>query len=115
MNKLYGGTVVFPEKCERFINISGFELNDEQKQILSLGPKFHFKKRFDPLVKKVETELLYDSILQLAERNIVSVHENLKPQLLAEATRNRDYTYSRIVTKNSGMLPRISKRMIPSP
>ena len=38
---------------------------------------------FDPLVKKVETELLYDSILRLAERNVVIVRENLKPQLLA--------------------------------
>ena len=47
----------------------------------------------------METELLYDSILRLANRNIVSVHKNLKPQLLAEATRNRDFSYSRVVTK----------------
>ena len=99
LNGLYGGLVVLPEKCERYINISSHQLNSDQKEILSLGPKFHYKKKFDPLVKKIETELLYDSILRLADKNIISVHENLKPQLLAEATRNRDYSYSRVVTK----------------
>ena len=48
----------------------------------------------------VETEILFDSLLKLSEKNIISIHEKLKPQILAKCTCNRDYTtFSQVITK----------------
>ena len=98
LNNLYGGTFHLPESCEPFVNLTEYQLNDEQKELLSLGTKFHYKKKVDPLVKKVETELLYEAIIRLAEKEHVVINDNLEPQLLAESTKIRDFSYSQIIT-----------------
>ena len=85
-----------------YVNLSNYELNADQKELLSLGPKFHYKKKPDPLVKKVEMEILYQSILRLADKEFVTVDENLQPKLLAESTRIRDFSYSQVITKKLG-------------
>ena len=99
LNNLYQGTVYLPQNSIPFITLSGYELLEKQITFLSLGPKFNFKKKFDPLTKKVETEMLYESIKKLAEGDIVVVNENLQPQLLAKPTKIRDYSYSHILTR----------------
>ena len=99
LNNLYGGTVLIPENCEPFVNLTEYELNEEQKELLSLGTKFHYKKKVYPLVKKVETELLYEAMLRLAEKDHVVINDNLETQLLAEATKIRDFSYSQVITR----------------
>ena len=99
LNKLYNGVVYLQQDIAPYVNLSNYELNADQKELLSLGPKFHYKKKPDPLVKKVEMEVLYESILRLADKDFVTVNENLQPQLLAESTRIRDFSFSQVITK----------------
>ena len=83
------------------VNLSNYELNADQKELLPLGPKFYYKKKPDPLVKKVEMEILYESILRVADKDFVTVNENLQPQLLSESTRFRNIFYSQVITKKT--------------
>ena len=43
--------------------------------------------------------MLYDSLLKLQSNNIVTIHENLKLQLLSELTECRDLKPSQIMSK----------------
>ena len=47
----------------------------------------------------MELEILYSKILDMHEKGIVNIHSNLRDQLRAEATKNRDYHNSRIIDK----------------
>ena len=98
-NNLYGGIVCLPQETTRYVNLSTHQLTPEPEELLSLGPKFPFKRNFALLTKNVENEMLFYSLLKVSEKNIISIYENLKPQLLAESTRNRDYTFSKVITK----------------
>ena len=35
-------------------------------------------------------ELLYESIMNLSDKDLIEIHPNLRPQLLAESTKWRD-------------------------
>ena len=48
--------------------------------------------------KKVECEMLYDTLLNLAEKDKVEIHPNLKPQLQAESTKWRGKGKSQIIS-----------------
>ena len=74
-------------------------MTQNQKQLLDLGTKFNYKPKFDPLKKETELEILYDSLTKLASKQLITIHPNLKPQLKAEATKNRDFKHSSILTK----------------
>ena len=54
---------------------------------------------FDPSFKKVEIVFLYQSILRLGDKDFVTLNKNLKPQLLAESTKIRMFTFSQAITK----------------
>ena len=58
-NKSYNGQIFLPTKTDAYVNLSDRELT------LQLGLKCHFKSKFDPIVKKLETEMLNDSLLKL--------------------------------------------------
>ena len=82
-----------------YVSLSNYELNADQNELISLGPKFHYERKPDPIVKKLEMEVLYHSILRLADKEFVTVDENIQPQLLAKSTRIRDFSYSQVITK----------------
>ena len=77
LNNLYRGTVMLSKKTVTYVNLTEYELSEEHKELLSLGVKFHVKLEFDPFTIKVETEMLYESLLNLAGRNISEIHGNL--------------------------------------
>ena len=68
------------------MNLTNDELSDERKGIPSLGTKIPYKKKLDPFVKKVETEVLFDFILRLTEQSTIEVQENLQLQLFFESS-----------------------------
>ena len=88
-----------PDKITPYLKLTHHELSHEDEELLPLGTKFHYKKKFKSFVKKVVTEVLFESTLRIAEQNLIENHETLKPQILAESTRNRDYSYSPVVTR----------------
>ena len=40
-------------------------LSHDQKEALNLGFNYHIKNKFDPLKKKTELKMLYQSLLEL--------------------------------------------------
>ena len=98
LNRLYRDSLVFPQETKFFLNISTTTLTPQQENLLNMGSKCHIKQKIDPIRKKVECEILYDSLLKLEEKNLVNINENLQLQLLAESTKVRDPTMSSIYT-----------------
>ena len=87
--KLYNGDILLPNKNEKYINLSDYPLTKEQKEFLNLGPNCHLKSKFNPLKKKTELEILYQSALQLEADEKVKLHPNLRDLLRAEGLKNR--------------------------
>ena len=98
LNNLYNGKLMFPQQHCRYINLSQHELTSNQKDVLSLGNKCHYKQKFDPLKKHMEVEMLYESLIKLQDKELIHIGDNLKPQLAAEATKRRDFRPSTILT-----------------
>ena len=71
--KLYGGNIVLPESQDCFINLSDYELNDDEKELLNLGLNCHYLPKQSRQRKKAELELLYQQICQLARAGKVEV------------------------------------------
>ena len=65
LNRLYQGVIFLPEAPSTYLNLSSHALTHEQEQVLNLGTKCHYKPKIDPMTKKVEMELLYESFLKL--------------------------------------------------
>ena len=99
LNDLYGGTILIKNKLQSYLNLSDHRLSANQIQLLELGPKFAFKPRFCHNSKKIELEILYESLLNLRNRDIISISDSLKPQLIAESTKRRDFKPSSVLTK----------------
>ena len=98
LNNLYRGNLKFPNATKFYLNLSSHTLTENQQQLLNLGSKCHFKRKVDPIRKKVECEILYDSLLKLQEKNIINISDDLQTQLLSESTKVRDPTSSRLLS-----------------
>ena len=92
LNKLYSGQLLLPDKSVSFINLSSRELSTEEKEFLDLGLNVHLGSNFNKCAKLTELELVYQSISDLEKRGHVEVNPDLRSQLLAEATKRRDFT-----------------------
>ena len=89
LNRLYGGSVLLPDACDSFLNLSKKTLTRDQKEFLNLGTNCHVGSKFKSVDKTSELELLFQSILKLGDERKVDINPNLKPQLLAESTKQR--------------------------
>ena len=74
LNRLYNGIIYLPDDTQRYINLSSHELSEDQIELLQLGSKWHMQPKFDPLTKKVECEILYENILNLAQNDHVEIN-----------------------------------------
>ncbi|XP_068247027.1 uncharacterized protein [Palaemon carinicauda] len=103
LNKLInlnGGKLRIPHECQEYINISGYTLTPAQEQILKMGLNCHYVTRPRPTDKRLEVELLLDSILALQDRGTLRTTDALQPLLLAEALTERGHYTSGIVTQD---------------
>ena len=100
LNVLYSGQICLQNESQsRYLNISQHVLTSQQHDFLSLGYKCHVKTKFDPLRKKAELEVLYDSLEKLQERGVIGLGDNLKPLMVAESTKNRNMDRSNLLTR----------------
>ena len=99
LNSLSRRNILLPDKNECFINLSDHNLTESEKEVLNLGINCHIQKRFDPIDKKVEMEMLYTSLLKLQEDNKIRINRNLKEELRAESTRQRSKDGSKLLSK----------------
>ena len=88
---LYNGWVPLPNKTDGYVNLSNYDLTEEQKELLNLGINYQFSSKFNTEEKKAELELLYQDICNLERREKISVNPDIKPQLLAESTKTRGH------------------------
>lgn len=102
LNKIYGGQIKLPEEKNNrcYINLSHYQPTENEEQLLNIGINCHIKKKFDPLEKATELELLYCSIIKLENDGIVRVNKNLRDLLRAESTKHRDYNQSKILNQD---------------
>ena len=98
LSKLYGGPLLLPEASDGYVNLSNTELTQDQKQVLNLGLNCHIQTKFNSIEKQADLELLYQDIQKLEKDKKVVVDEQLKEQLLAEATKARGSTKSRLLS-----------------
>ena len=98
LNKLYRGRVNIPEDKDGYVNLSNYILTDEEKEVLDLGLNCHLQPRYDKLNKKIEIELLYQSLLKLQEDNKVTIDPNLQEHLRAESTKHRNRNKSTLLS-----------------
>ena len=99
LNGFYDVQILLLSKPEAYLNLSSSELSENQCKLLKLGTKCHFKPKFNQMEKKVELEVLYESILKLYDAGKITIDPNLKPQLLAESTKCRDRTSSQLMNR----------------
>ena len=89
LNTLYGGQLHLRNSSDSFVNLSSRQLSDDEKEFLNLGINCHIEGKFNAAEKYTEIELLFQQITDLERDKKVKVKPEIKPQLLAEATKNR--------------------------
>ena len=98
LNKLYSGQILLPDKSVSFVNLSSRQLNTSEKEFLDLGLNVHLGSKFNKCEKLAELESTYQSITALEKRGLVDVNPDIRPQLLAEATKRRNFSKSEVLT-----------------
>ena len=68
LNLLSNMNIVIPDNNDCFINLSDYNISECEKEASNLGLNCHIQKRFDPIDKKIEMEMLYSSLLKLYRR-----------------------------------------------
>ena len=89
LNILYGGRMCLPSTEEKYINLSQTTLTEEQRKFLNLGMNCHLESTYDLTKKKLQLELLYQSVLNLAKEDLVTIDEGLANALRSEGHKNR--------------------------
>ena len=86
------------EQEDGFINLSNYELTQDQKDFLNLGLGCRIYPKWNQQDKKAELELLYQQICHYHKAGKIEVNPNIQEQLSAESTKHRGRTKSNLVT-----------------
>ena len=89
INMESGKGVFIKENIDCFMNLSDYELTEDEKQFLNLGLNCHLEPKYDKLHKKVELEVLYQNLLNLQTRDIITINPKLADHLRCESTKHR--------------------------
>jgi hypothetical protein len=83
LDRLYGGDVLFKKEINVVLNLSDISISEDIMRILSLGMNCHLKTRFDLQQQKLEVEKFYQNIVQLSDKEEITVEnfESLKCEL----------------------------------
>ena len=84
-----GKILLVKENVDNFINLSDYDLTDDEREFLNLGLNCHLEPKYSKLHKKVEIEVLYQNLLDLESRNTIIVSPKLAVQLRCESTKHR--------------------------
>lgn len=98
LNRLYRGDICLPEETDCFINLSDHTLTENQRKLLNLGLNCHLQPKFNKTKKKIELELLYESILSQESKQTVTIHPDLREQLRGESTKQRCFRTTKIIS-----------------
>ena len=85
-----------PGNC--FTNLSSYELSEDEKEFLNLGLNCHIEPKYNKLHKKVEIEVLYQNLLNLESKKVITIDPNLADQLRNESTKHRNVKRKTLLT-----------------
>ena len=106
--RLNGGRLKIPKQKKNYINLSNYQPSGDEEALLQLGLNCHYINKVDPKKKRLEVEVLLDSILSLEKKGDVRLNDSLQPLLLAEALTDRSNHRSDIMNPR---LREASKRL----
>ena len=89
VNEDKGKSFCVKENVDSFINLSDYQLTNDEKQLLNLGLNCHLQPKYDKLHKKVELEVLYKNLLDIESKSLISISHKLADQLRCESTKHR--------------------------
>ena len=106
LNTLYHGgfttniekSICVKHHVNSFINLSSYQLSESEVEFLNLGLNCHIQPRYDSLLKQTELEIMYQTLLKLEEKTVVTINPNLADQLKNEGTKNRHKKHKSILT-----------------
>ena len=68
LNNLYEGHLLLPKTIDKYINPSDYYLNQQQNDILNVGPNCHLFQEYTSINKSTEIEILCQNILKLRDK-----------------------------------------------
>ena len=86
------------ENVDSFINLSDYQLTDDEKQLLNLGLNCHLQPKYDKLHKKVELEVMYQNLLDIESKSLISISHKLADQLRCESAKHRYKKHNSLLT-----------------
>ena len=106
LNTLYHGgfttnmdkSICIKHNVKSFINLSDYQLSEPEIEFLNLGLNCHIQPKYDPLLKQTELEVMYQSLLKLEEKEVITINPNLADQLKNEGTKKRYKRHNTILT-----------------
>ena len=106
LNFIYGSKGTFyrgiflPQNTDCFLNLSQYNLSNNEKDFLNLGLNYHVQPKYCQLEKEAELESLYSKLLNLQDRNLITVNPRLCDLLTAESTKHRNPKYNPSIPKH---------------
>ena len=89
LTRLNGGKLRLPKGRQAYINLTEYVPNHDEEALLQLGLNCHYSTKPCPRTKRLEIEVLLDSITNLEKERKVHLTDSLRPLLLAEALTSR--------------------------
>ena len=89
LNNPYEGHLLLPNNIARYINLLDSNSTQQPKDFLNLGPNCHFFQGYTSINKNTEIEILYQNILKLLDKKVISIKPEFRDLLKAEAIKNR--------------------------
>jgi len=74
--QMYGAPILQRQTKDSVINLSSVDLDDEIKNIFSLGMNCHLRQKFDHIKKRVSVEILYNNISDLSSSKKILVEND---------------------------------------
>ncbi|XP_068229378.1 uncharacterized protein [Palaemon carinicauda] len=94
-----GGKLKIPDKRQEYVNLTNYVPTSAQEEILCFGLYCHYMTKPRPTDKRLEIELLLDTIQENERRGALRTTDALQLLLLAEALTDRGHHRSGIITK----------------
>ena len=90
--------VLLKDTNDSFVNLSSYHLSQEEEDFLNLGLNCHLQPKYDRLTKQTELEILYQRLLELEAKKVITIKPELADQLRGEGVKHRNPRHQSILT-----------------
>ena len=100
LNSLYGASILLKEGKNCFVNLSNYDLSEDEVEFLNLGLNYHMQPKYSRLHKVIEIESLFNTISEMEKGGSISVNSNIVTQLTTESSKHRNPKYKSSIKPN---------------